>query len=113
MSPGSITAPRCKWAGFMKVRSSTSLPGGPSEKMTVQMDMADSTKNLLHRDAIATIKTEGLLGNKYVEVSFGSENAPAIQNGDTIKGELPTDFSEAAVAATNQTKEAAAAVTED
>jgi len=90
-----------------------SLPSGPNGKLTVQMDMADPTKNIIHRDAVATIRTEGLLGNKYIEISFGSEKAPNIQNGDTIKGELPTDFSQAAVAATAQTKAAAAAFTDD
>jgi len=90
-----------------------SLPDGPNGKLTVQMDMADSTKNVIHRDSVATIKTEGLLGDKYVEISFGSDKAPTIQNGDSIKGELPTDFSQAAVAATAQTKAAAAALTDD
>jgi outer membrane protein OmpA-like peptidoglycan-associated protein len=90
-----------------------SLPGGPAGKLTVMMDMASSTKNIIRRDSVATIKTEGLLGDKYVEISFGSEKAPNIQNGDTIKGETPVDFSDAALAATNQAKGAAAALEED
>jgi outer membrane protein OmpA-like peptidoglycan-associated protein len=65
------------------------------------------------RDSLATIRTEGLLGDKYVEISFGSEKAPNVQNGDTIKGETPVDFSDAALAATNQAKGAAAALEED
>src|SRR3984957_19270831 len=90
-----------------------SLPGSPRGKLTVLMDLANSTKNIIRRDSVATIKTEGLLGNRYIEISFGSEKAPNIENGDTIKGETPVDFSEAAVAATNQTKTAAAAFQED
>lgn len=90
-----------------------SLPGGPAGRLTVIMDMASSTKNIIRRDSVATIKTEGLLGDKYVEISFGSEKAPNVQNGDTIKGETPVDFSDAALAATNQAKDAAAALEED
>lgn len=90
-----------------------SLPGGPNGKLTVLMDMADSTKNIIRRDSVATIKTEGLLGDKYVEISFGSEKAPNIENGDTIKGENPVDFSDAALAATNQAKAAATSFEED
>ncbi len=90
-----------------------SLPGGPNGKLTVLMDMVDSTRNIIRRDSIATIKTEGLLGDKYVEISFGSEKSPNIQNGDAIKGETPVDFSAAAVAATNQAKTAAASLGED
>jgi outer membrane protein OmpA-like peptidoglycan-associated protein len=90
-----------------------SLPNGPSGKLTVVMDMATSTENIIRQNSVATIKTEGLLGDKYVEISFGSEKAPAIESGDTIKGETPVDFSDAALAAMNQTKTAAAAFAED
>jgi len=77
------------------------------------MDMASSTKNIIRQNSMATIKTEGLLGDKYVEISFGSEKVPAIETGDTIKGETPVDFSDAALAAINQTKAAATAFAED
>jgi outer membrane protein OmpA-like peptidoglycan-associated protein len=90
-----------------------SLPSDPSGKLTVLMDMASSTKTIIRRDSLATIKTEGLLGNKYVEISFGSEKAPNIENGDTIKGETPVDFSDAALATMNQTKAATAAFQDD
>ena len=33
---------------------------------------------------MATIKSEGLLGDKYVEISFGSDQAERLKNGDTI-----------------------------
>ena len=70
-----------------------SLPNGPSGKLTVVMDIANSTKNIIRQNSVATIKTEGLLGDKYIEISFGSENAPEIEGGDTIKGQTPVDFS--------------------
>ena len=90
-----------------------SLPGGPSGKLTVVMDMASSTKDIIRQDSVATIKTEGLLGNRYVEISFGSEKAPIIESGDTIRGETPVDFSDAALAATNQAKAAATSFEDD
>ena len=89
------------------------LPDSPSGKLTVVMDMADSTKNIIRQDSVATIKTEGLLGDKYVEVSFGSAKARAIESGDTVKGETPVDFSDAALALMNQSKTAVTAFAED
>jgi outer membrane protein OmpA-like peptidoglycan-associated protein len=89
------------------------LPDGPSGKLTVVMDMANSTRNIIRQDSVATIKTEGLLGNKYVEVSFGSEKARDIESGDTIKGETPVDFSDAALGVMNQAKTAASAFADD
>ena len=90
-----------------------SLPGGPGAKLVVAMDLASSTKNMIRQDSVATIKTEGLVGDKYVEISSGSEKAPAIESGDTIKGQTPVDFSDAALAAMNQARAAAATFGED
>jgi outer membrane protein OmpA-like peptidoglycan-associated protein len=41
---------------------------------------------------VATIQAEGLIGDMYVAVSFGSEGAPKVGNGDFIAGESPTEF---------------------
>lgn len=90
-----------------------SLPDGPNGRLTVQMKMADPTKKLIRKDSVATIKTEGLLGNKYIEISFGSDKAPEVESGDSIKGESPVDFSDAALAAMNQAKGAAGSFQED
>jgi outer membrane protein OmpA-like peptidoglycan-associated protein len=89
------------------------LPDASNGEMTVVMDMASSTKDLIRKDSVAKIKTEGLLGNKFVEVSFGSDKAPKVVDGDTIKGETPEDFAGAAIAAITQTKAAAAAFKDD
>jgi outer membrane protein OmpA-like peptidoglycan-associated protein len=89
------------------------LPDRPSGKLTVVMDMSRSTREIVRKDSVATIKTEGLLGNKYVEVSFGADKSPEIENGDTIKGETPVDFSDAALGVMNQARTAATAFTED
>jgi phospholipid/cholesterol/gamma-HCH transport system substrate-binding protein len=70
------------------------LPRRPGEKVSVVMNLDKATRGLIRKDSIAVIKTEGLLGNKYVEVSFGSEPAEKVNNGDTIGSEPPLDFSD-------------------
>ena len=75
--------------------------------------MASSTKNIIRQNSVATIKTEGLLGDKYVGISFGSEKARGIESGDMIKGETPVDFSDAALAVMNKSKTAVTAFAED
>ncbi len=89
------------------------LPDQPGGKLTVLMNLSDSTKNIIRKDSVASIKTEGLLGNKYIEISFGSQNAANIENGDTIKGEPTKDFANAAIRATDQATATAAAFQED
>jgi phospholipid/cholesterol/gamma-HCH transport system substrate-binding protein len=70
------------------------LPSRPDEKVTVVMDVATSTRNIIKKDSVAWIKTEGLLGDKYVEISFGSKEAEEVKDGDTLEGQPPVDMSD-------------------
>src|SRR5277367_2465521 len=56
------------------------LPSKPTDKVTVLMDVQNS---------IASIETEGLLGNEYVAISFGSEQAQNVKDNDTIGSQPP------------------------
>lgn len=67
------------------------LPQNPDGDVTVVMSLERSTANVLRADSVASIQTEGLLGAKYVAISFGSDDAPAVSNGDGIRGEPPLD----------------------
>jgi phospholipid/cholesterol/gamma-HCH transport system substrate-binding protein len=70
------------------------LPKSPKGKVTVVLDLDSGTRQLVKRDSVAAINSEGLLGDKYVEVSFGSEEAPSPKDGDTIPSENPRDISD-------------------
>jgi outer membrane protein OmpA-like peptidoglycan-associated protein len=72
------------------------LPSQSDGKVTVVMNLRSATRNIIKKDSHASIKTEGLLGDKYIEISFGSTKADAVQNGDTIASETPKDMSEQA-----------------
>jgi outer membrane protein OmpA-like peptidoglycan-associated protein len=85
------------------------LPADPNGKLTVIMDLDSDTNSLIKKDSIATIKTEGLLGDKYIEIAFGSIKSPEVADNDTIAGEVPKDFAEQASAVTDQAKTAVAA----
>jgi len=68
------------------------LPKRPDQKVRVVMDLKDGTHSILRKDSVASIKAEGLLGDKYVEISFGSVDAPQVKDGDTISSEPPIEF---------------------
>jgi len=70
------------------------LPTQPDGEMTVVMDLESSTRDVIKKDSRAAIQTEGLLGNKYVEISFGSNEAPQVKDGDAIGGVPPLDISD-------------------
>src|SRR5579859_4563833 len=68
------------------------LPHQPDGKVTVIMDLDNTTRNIVKKDSLASIKSEGLLGDKYVEISFGSDNAEKLKDWDTIGSEPPLEF---------------------
>jgi len=70
------------------------LPKRSDEKVTVLMNLQHSTQNVLKTDSVASIKSEGLLGDKYVEISFGSDEAQRLKSGDTIPSAPPIDISD-------------------
>jgi len=68
---------------------SISLPHKPGEKVTVVMKLDRSTREIVKQDSVASIETEGLLGNQYLAISFGSEGQPDVKDGETIQSEPP------------------------
>ncbi len=72
---------------------SIKLPRNPREKVTVVMQLDKTTQEIVKKDSIASIETEGMLGNEYVAVSFGSDGVAAVQSGDTIDSVPPLQMS--------------------
>ena len=70
------------------------LPRKPGDKVTVVMDLDSSTHEILKQDSVASIETEGLLGNQYMAISFGSAGAANVHDGDTIASLPPLAMSD-------------------
>jgi phospholipid/cholesterol/gamma-HCH transport system substrate-binding protein len=80
---------------------SIQLPKRSNEKVVVLMDLERETQNIVKMDSVAAIKSEGMLGDKYVEITFGSVDAPKLRGGETIASQPPLDISDL-FAKTNQ-----------
>jgi phospholipid/cholesterol/gamma-HCH transport system substrate-binding protein len=70
------------------------LPHKPGEKVTVIMDLGKSTHEIIKQDSVATIETEGLLGNQYLAISFGSAGSGDVRDGGTIASQPPLEMSD-------------------
>ena len=70
------------------------LPHNPGEKVTVIMDLGKSTHEIIKQDSMASIETEGLLGNQFLAISFGSAGTAGVRDGDTIGSLPPLEMSE-------------------
>jgi phospholipid/cholesterol/gamma-HCH transport system substrate-binding protein len=70
------------------------LPHKPGEKVTVIMDLQKATHEIIKRDSVASIETEGLLGNQYMAISSGSPGAADVREDDTIASQPPLEMSD-------------------
>ena len=70
------------------------LPHKPGEKIMVIMDLGKSTHEIIKQDSVATIETEGLLGNQFVAISFGSGGSAEVRDGDLIASQPPLEMAD-------------------
>jgi phospholipid/cholesterol/gamma-HCH transport system substrate-binding protein len=69
------------------------LPNRPEGKVTVVMNLDKATRDVINRGSVASIKADGLVGDKFVEISFGSEGEARLKDGETIASQPPVDIS--------------------
>ena len=68
------------------------LPRNARDSVTVTMKVLTDALKLIHTDSKAVIGTQGLIGDKTITISMGSDSTPAITPGSTIAGQAPQDF---------------------
>jgi len=59
--------------------------------LLVVLDVNESVKDRIRADSVATIGTIGLLGDAYVEISFGSAGSPRIEEGGEVATRDPAN----------------------
>jgi phospholipid/cholesterol/gamma-HCH transport system substrate-binding protein len=70
------------------------LPKKPDGEVSIYMDLEKETLAVVKKDSVASIQSQGLLGDKYVEISFGSAGAEGLKDGETIESQPPFDVSD-------------------
>ncbi|MCX6166094.1 MAG: MlaD family protein [Ignavibacteriae bacterium] len=54
-------------------------------KVRVDMIIVSNVKNFIKRDSKVKVITEGLIGNKIVDITPGGENTPSVNDGDFLE----------------------------
>ncbi len=72
--------------------SGVELPSQPGGKVRVDLSIAKRFTDRVRKDSVARIETQGLLGDKIVEITIGSTNAPPLGPGQAIASKDPTDL---------------------
>ncbi len=58
------------------------------------MDLSKSTHEIIKQDSVATIETEGMLGNQYLAISFGSAGSGDVRDGDLLASQQPLEMAD-------------------
>ena len=68
------------------------IPTYPNSKFRLKLRVRASTRGMIRADSVVSIKTEGIVGDKYVSIEAGTTNAPAAQDGATLPSQEPFDM---------------------
>lgn len=81
------------WFSGVKVGTIDQVDLIGNGKVQVIMSIGEKSVPYIHRNAKAKLSTDGLIGNKIIEIYGGSSQAPAISDGDVLNNEelLSTD----------------------
>ena len=70
------------------------VPSQASSLFRVKLRLTEKVHPLVRQDSLAVIQTEGLVGDKFVEIEKGSDQAEECQEGGTIPSKEPFDFAD-------------------
>ena len=68
------------------------LPAHPGGKVRVELKIAKQFADRIRKDSEARIQTQGLLGDRIVEVTVGTAQMAAVSPGETIRSRDPVDI---------------------
>lgn len=69
-------------------------PRVPGEQVVLQLQLNARFRGLVRRDALAQLATQGVIGERVVELTPGTPGSPAAADGDEIAAEVPVEVSE-------------------
>lgn len=72
--------------------SGVNLPPAPAGKVRVDMTIARRYGDRVRKDSVARIETQGLLGDRIVEITVGSAQAAPVKGGDVLASKDPFDI---------------------
>ncbi len=68
------------------------VPSRPEAKFRVHFRIVEKLHPIVRQDSVASIQTDGLLGNKYLQVDAGTSQTERAANGSQIKSAEPFDW---------------------
>ncbi len=68
------------------------VPGSPDGKFRIHFRIIEKLHPIVRRDSVVTIQTDGLLGNKFLQIDAGTDASQIAQNDSMIQSKEPFDW---------------------
>ena len=72
--------------------SAVTLPASPGGKVRVDLTIARRFSDRIRKNSVARIETQGLLGDRIVEITVGDASSPPVVPGEVLASRDPADF---------------------
>ena len=74
--------------------SNIAIPKQPSGKFRLTLHVNRKFHNMIREDSVASIETEGMVGNKFVNIQKGTNGSPECTHGCTLPSQEPFELSD-------------------
>lgn len=76
------------WFSGVKVGTIEKVNLIGNNKVEVDMSIEEKSAHFIHKDSRAKLSTDGLIGNKIIEIYGGTSQSPLIENGDLLANDI-------------------------
>ncbi len=70
------------------------VPPRPGAPFRLRLEVDEALHQIVRTDSVVSVRTEGLVGGRYLQISAGSEAAPRLPDGGVLRGQEPFDVAE-------------------
>jgi len=77
-----------------KVTSIMFVEGVSGNEIEVHMEVRSDVRERIMSDSIPAVRTQGMLGDRYIDIPMGSHKADPLPEGKYLAGQAATDFDE-------------------
>lgn len=68
------------------------VPARPEDKFRVRFRVVEKFQAVLRQDSVASIQTDGIVGDKFLQVDAGTSASPEAQDGNLLASKEPFEF---------------------
>lgn len=89
-----LTAGNNVWFSGVKIGTVKKINFHGNSQVEIEMDIENSVREYIRKNAMASISSDGFIGNKIVVIHGGTPTAAPVEDQDVLKSDSPEDMME-------------------